>query len=117
MLRGPGGAGVPAVGLPGRRSPDGAGRRRRAAGDRRRRALAAIGRIGSRRARWALGGAAAAVALLLGMVLVGLPARMLLPKLGELSAEIGRPLDGIAAVPTPYEGRMSGPGSSCWRCH
>ncbi|HEX6586943.1 MAG TPA: transglutaminase-like domain-containing protein [Solirubrobacterales bacterium] len=68
-------------------------------------ALAAIGRIGSRRARWALGAAAAAVALLLGMVLVGLPARMLLPdRWDDLAGELGRSLDGIAAVPVPYDG-------------
>ncbi len=68
-------------------------------------ALAAIGRIGSRRARWALGAAATAVALLLGMVVVGLPARMLLPdNWADLTDELGRSLDGIAAVPVPYDG-------------
>jgi protein-glutamine gamma-glutamyltransferase len=70
-------------------------------------ALAAIAGLPIRRkgARWLLAGALTACALLLGLVLVGLPARLLLPvNWGELTANLDRSLDGLADVPVPYTG-------------
>ena len=69
-------------------------------------ALAAIGRLPRPRgARWALGAAVVAVALLVGLVVVGLPARLLLPAhWDELSANVNRSLNGLTDVPIPYAG-------------
>jgi hypothetical protein len=69
-------------------------------------ALAAIRRLPSEwPARLALGGAAVLLALLLGLVVVGLPARLIWPgNWGELSAEVDRSLTGLADVPIPYAG-------------
>ena len=69
-------------------------------------ALAAIGRLPRpRSARWALGAAVLAVALLVGLVVVGLPARLLLPAhWDELSANVNRSLNGLTDVPIPYAG-------------
>jgi transglutaminase-like putative cysteine protease len=69
-------------------------------------ALAAIGRLTRPRAtRWALGAAVVAVALLVGLVVVGLPARLLLPAhWDELSANVNRSLNGLTDVPIPYAG-------------
>ena len=68
--------------------------------------IAAIARLpGRRQARWALAGAATAVALCLGMVVVGLPARLLLPgHWDELGSNVSRSLDGLSDVPVPYAG-------------
>jgi transglutaminase-like putative cysteine protease len=68
-------------------------------------ALAAIARLPRKRAtRWALG-AAAALAVVLGLVIVGLPARLLLPEhWGELSSNVDRSLNGLTDVPVPYAG-------------
>ena len=68
--------------------------------------IAAIARLpGRRQARWALAGAAMAVALGLGLVVVGLPARLLLPgHWDELGSNVSRSLDGLADVPVPYAG-------------
>jgi hypothetical protein len=68
--------------------------------------LAAIaGLPASRRVRWALGGLTVLAAILLGLVLVGLPARLLLPvNWGELGSNVGASLDGLADVPVPYAG-------------
>jgi transglutaminase-like putative cysteine protease len=69
-------------------------------------ALAAIGRVQvKRRARWALAGAVVAGALCLGAIVVGLPARLLLPgHWDELGSNVGRSLNGLADVPVPYAG-------------
>jgi transglutaminase-like putative cysteine protease len=69
-------------------------------------ALVAIGRLATPRAiRGALITAVALVALALGLVLVGLPARLLLPvHWGELVSNVDRSLDGLADVPVPYAG-------------
>jgi transglutaminase-like putative cysteine protease len=69
-------------------------------------ALAAIGRLPRPRAtRWALGAAAALLAVVVGLVIVGLPARLLLPShWGELSANVDRSLNGLTDVPIPYAG-------------
>ena len=57
------------------------------------------------RARLLLAAALAVAALLLALVIVGLPARLLLPgNWGELASNLGRSLDGIADVPVPYAG-------------
>jgi transglutaminase-like putative cysteine protease len=68
--------------------------------------LAAIaGLRASRRVRWTLGGVTVLAAILLGLVLVGLPARLLLPvNWGELGSNVGASLDGLADVPVPYAG-------------
>jgi transglutaminase-like putative cysteine protease len=69
-------------------------------------ALAAIARLdGSRSARWGLAAAATVAAVCFGMVVVGLPARLLLPgHWGELSSNVSRSLNGVADVPVPYAG-------------
>jgi transglutaminase-like putative cysteine protease len=69
-------------------------------------AIAAIARVGlSPPARWALAAGATAAAVCLGMVIVGLPARLLLPgHWNELGSDIGRALNGVADVPVPYAG-------------
>ncbi len=67
--------------------------------------LAAIARLEPRGARWALAAAATVAALIAGMVVVGLPARLLLPAhWDELGHNIGRSLDGVGDVPVPYSG-------------
>ena len=68
--------------------------------------ISAIARLpGSRAARWAMAGAATAAAILVCMIVVGLPARLLLPAhWDELGSDIGRSLDGVADVPVPYAG-------------
>ena len=55
-------------------------------------ALAAVTRLPRPRAtRWALGAAAVVLAVVLGLVIVGLPARLLLPAhWGELSSNVDR---------------------------
>jgi transglutaminase-like putative cysteine protease len=69
-------------------------------------ALAAIGRLPRPWAtRWALAAAAAALAVVAGLVVVGLPPRLLLPgHWGELSANVDRSLNGLTDVPIPYAG-------------
>jgi transglutaminase-like putative cysteine protease len=69
-------------------------------------ALAAIGRLPRPRAtRWALAVAAGAFAVGLGLVVVGLPARLLLPAhWGELASNLDRTLYGITDVTVPYAG-------------
>jgi len=69
-------------------------------------ALAAIGRLPRPRAtRWALAALAVVLAICLGLVLVGLPARLLLPgHWDELSANVSRSLNGLTDVPIPYAG-------------
>ena len=69
-------------------------------------ALAAIGRLaGPRSTRWALAAAAALIAIVVGLVVVGLPARLLLPPhWSELSANVDRSLNGLTDVPVPYAG-------------
>jgi protein-glutamine gamma-glutamyltransferase len=68
--------------------------------------LAAVGQLRLPRAvRGLLIGLIAACAMLLGLVLLGLPARLLLPiHWGELSSNVDRSLDGLADVPVPYAG-------------
>ena len=57
------------------------------------------------RARLALTVALALAAILVGLVIVGLPARLLLPgNWDELGSNLGRSLDGLADVPVPYAG-------------
>src|SRR4051794_989817 len=69
-------------------------------------ALAAIGRLPRPRAtRWGLAAAAAVLAVLAGLVIVGLPARLLLPgHWSELSTNVDRSLNGLTDVPIPYGG-------------
>ena len=69
-------------------------------------ALAAIGRLPHpRTTRWILGAVAAVVAIVAGLVIVGLPARLLLPgHWDELSANLNRSLNGLTDVPVPYAG-------------
>src|SRR4029453_14350933 len=69
-------------------------------------ALAAIARLRlSRPARWALAGAAAVCALCVALVVVGLPARLLLPgNWDELGTNLDRSLNGLTDVPVPYAG-------------
>jgi protein-glutamine gamma-glutamyltransferase len=69
-------------------------------------ALAAIARLpGSRSTRWALAAIATGAAVCFGMVMVGLPARLLLPgHWDELGANVSRSLDGIGDIPVPYAG-------------
>jgi transglutaminase-like putative cysteine protease len=68
--------------------------------------LAAIARLRlTRPARWALAAAACLVALCLALVVVGLPARLLLPgNWDELSSNLDRSLNGLTDVPVPYAG-------------
>jgi hypothetical protein len=68
--------------------------------------LAAIARLQlSRPARWALAAGATVAAVSFAMVVVGLPARLLLPgHWDELGSNVGRSLDGVADVPVPYAG-------------
>ncbi len=69
-------------------------------------ALAAIRRIPSEwPLRFALAVAAVLLALALGLVVVGLPARLIWPgNWGELSADLDRSLTGLTDVPIPYAG-------------
>ena len=69
-------------------------------------ALAAIARLpNSRATRWTLGATAVALAVVVGLVIVGLPARLLLPEhWGELSSNVNRSLDGLTDIPVPYAG-------------
>jgi transglutaminase-like putative cysteine protease len=69
-------------------------------------ALAAIGRLSRPRAtRWALALAAGFLTLCVGLVVVGLPVRLLLPShWGELSTNVDRSLTGLTDVPIPYAG-------------
>jgi protein-glutamine gamma-glutamyltransferase len=70
--------------------------------------LAAIARLEPRVARWALAAAVTVVALLAGMVVIGLPARLLLPAhWNELADNISRSLNGVGDVPIPYSGADS----------
>ncbi len=68
--------------------------------------LAAVARLRGRRAtRWALAAAAVLLAIGAGLVVVGLPARLLLPgHWDELSSNVGPSLDGLTDVPIPYAG-------------
>src|SRR4051812_34390048 len=67
--------------------------------------LAAIVRVRPRGLRWALAALATATVVCVGMVVVGLPARLLLPgNWGELGDNVGRSLDGVGDVPVPYAG-------------
>jgi transglutaminase-like putative cysteine protease len=69
-------------------------------------ALAAIARLRlTRPARWALAAAACLLALCLALVVVGLPARLLLPgNWDELGSNVDRSLNGLTDVPVPYAG-------------
>ena len=69
-------------------------------------ALAAIRRLPSEwPARFGLAAAAVLVALVLGLVVVGLPARLVWPgNWGELSSDLDRSLTGLTDVPIPYAG-------------
>jgi transglutaminase-like putative cysteine protease len=69
-------------------------------------ALASIGRQPWPRARrLGVAVAAGAVAVCLGLVIVGLPARLLLPvHWGELASNLDRSLHGLTDVPVPYAG-------------
>ena len=69
-------------------------------------AMAAIARLElSRAARLALAAVATVAVICFGMVVVGLPARLLLPgHWDELGANLSRSLDGVADVPVPYSG-------------
>ena len=67
--------------------------------------LAGIARIEPRGLRWALAAAATLAVLLAGMVVVGLPARLLEPgHWDELGHNISRSLNGVGDVPVPYAG-------------
>jgi transglutaminase-like putative cysteine protease len=68
--------------------------------------LAAVGRLQwPRAARWAVCGAAVLLAICAGLVVMGLPVRLLLPThWGELSANVNRSLNGLTDVPVPYAG-------------
>ena len=72
-------------------------------------AIAAIARLElSRAARLALAAVATLAGICFGMVVVGLPARLLLPgHWDELGANLSRSLDGVADVPVPYSGADS----------
>ena len=69
-------------------------------------ALAAIGRLPRpRTTRWVLGALVVVVGITAGLVIVGLPARLLLPgNWDELSANLNRSLNGLTDVPVPYAG-------------
>jgi hypothetical protein len=68
--------------------------------------IAAIAQLQLPRAsRWAMAAAATIAVILACMIVVGLPARLLLPgRWDELGANLSRSLDGVADVPVPYEG-------------
>jgi transglutaminase superfamily protein len=67
--------------------------------------LAAIARLQPRGVRWALAAAATLAVLCAGMVVVGLPARLLEPgHWDELGRNISRSLNGVGDVPVPYSG-------------
>jgi protein-glutamine gamma-glutamyltransferase len=69
-------------------------------------ALVAVGGLRtSPVARWLLAGAVACSALAVGLLLVGLPARLLLPpNWTELAGNVNQSLDGLTDVPVPYAG-------------
>ena len=69
-------------------------------------ALAAIARLPRPRGtRWALAAATGLIALCLGLVLVGLPVKLLMPThWGELASNVDRSLNGLADIPVPYAG-------------
>jgi protein-glutamine gamma-glutamyltransferase len=69
-------------------------------------AIAGIGRLPWPRAqRLTLAVAIGAAAVCLGLVIVGLPARLLLPvHWGELATNVDRSLHGLTDVPVPYAG-------------
>jgi transglutaminase-like putative cysteine protease len=70
--------------------------------------LARIAHLEPRGARWALAAAATLVAICAAMVVVGLPARLLLPaNWDELGHKLSRSLDGVGDVPVPYAGADS----------
>jgi transglutaminase-like putative cysteine protease len=70
--------------------------------------LAAIARMEPRGLRWALAAGATLVAICAAMVVVGLPARLLLPAhWDELADNISRSLNGVGDVPIPYSGADS----------
>ncbi len=67
--------------------------------------LAGIARLEPRGLRWALAAAATLVVLCAGMVVVGLPARLLEPgHWDELGHNLSRSLNGVGDVPVPYSG-------------
>ncbi len=67
--------------------------------------LAGIARLEPRGLRWALAAAATLVVLCVGMVVVGLPARLLEPgHWDELGHNLSRSLNGVGDVPVPYSG-------------
>jgi hypothetical protein len=69
-------------------------------------ALVSIGRLARGRAiRWSLAAVTVVLAVCAGLVVVGLPARLLLPgHWDELSANVDRSLTGLTDVPIPYAG-------------
>jgi transglutaminase-like putative cysteine protease len=70
--------------------------------------LAAIARMRSQGARWALAAAATVIALCVGMVIVGLPARLLWPgHWDELAHNVSSSLNGVGDIPVPYAGADS----------
>lgn len=67
--------------------------------------IAAIARLPRRGARWALAAVATVAAIFFGMVVVGLPARLVLPgHWDELAHNVSRSLTGVGDVPIPYAG-------------
>ncbi len=70
--------------------------------------LATIAKLPSRPTRWALAASATLVLLCAGMVVVGLPARLLWPgHWDELAHNISGSLNGVGDVPIPYAGADS----------
>ncbi len=69
-------------------------------------AIAAVPRLpSSRPARWALAGLATLAAIAVGMVVIGLPGRLLEPgHWDELGSNVSRALNGVSDVPVPYAG-------------
>jgi transglutaminase-like putative cysteine protease len=71
-------------------------------------ALTRIARVEPRGARWALAVTVTLIGVCAAMVVVGLPARLLLPAhWDELGDNIGRSLNGVGDVPVPYAGADS----------
>jgi protein-glutamine gamma-glutamyltransferase len=67
--------------------------------------LAAISRLQPRSLRWGLAAVATITVVCAGMVVVGLPVRLLFPgNWGELGDNISRSLNGVGDVPIPYSG-------------
>ncbi len=69
-------------------------------------AIASVPRLpSSLPARWALAALATLAAVAFGMVVIGLPARLLEPgHWDELGSNVSRALDGVSDVPVPYAG-------------